>query len=101
MSETRFNSRDTPRRTPIQSRSYLNLPHGIHQSPHNHSGTPPHIQETNSLASDDIGVIYGTNINTKHVITALENFIMNFEVMRLCEGADVSEKVYRNQLNEL
>ena len=66
----------------MQSRSYLSMPHGIHQSPHNHSGTPQHIQETNSLASDEVGVIYGTNINSKSVITSLENFIMNFEEVR-------------------
>ncbi len=96
MSESsRFNpkdSKETPRRTPMQSRSYLNLPHGIHQSPHNHSGThtPHHMQETNSLTSDDNGVLYGTNINAKHVISALENFIVNFEVMRPCDGSLVS-----------
>jgi hypothetical protein len=78
MSESRFNGRDTPRRTPMQSRSYLNMPHGFHQSPHSHS-TPQHMQETNSLASDDVGVIYGTNIHGKNVLNALENFILNFE----------------------
>ena len=62
------------------------MPHGIHQSPHNHSGTPQHIQETNSLASDDVGVIYGTNINSKHVIDSLENFVLTFEEVKLIEG---------------
>jgi len=55
------------------------MPHGLHQSPHN-SGThtPQHMHDTNSQASDDIGVIYGTNISMKHVVNALERFILHF-----------------------
>lgn len=69
-SEQRSNPRDTPRHTPSNSRSYLNLPHSIRQSPQN-TGTPHMIQETNSNASEDTGVIYGTNISTKNVIGLL------------------------------
>lgn len=86
----------------MQSRSYLNMPHGLHASPHNSgAATPHHIQETNSLASDEMGVIYGTNISTRHVIGALEHFILNFEVTRPADGGILTERVYRNQLNEL
>jgi len=79
------------------------MPHAIHQSPHNHSGifTPHQIQETNSLASDEGGVIYGTNISMKNVVSSLENFIVNFEVTRLVDGTSVTEKIYRNQLYDL
>lgn len=104
MSESRFSGRDTPRRTPIQSRSYLNnnMAH-LHQSPHNYSGThtPRHYNETNSLNSDENGLIYGTNISSKQVMNALERFVLDFEVTERIGNDHVTEKTYHNQLNEM
>jgi hypothetical protein len=34
----------TPRRTPLQSRPYLSLPHALHQSPLQNGSTPHMIQ---------------------------------------------------------
>lgn len=76
------------------------MPHAIHQSPHN-SGTPQHMQDVNSQTSEDIGVIYGTNISMKQVLNALERFILHFENTRVQDGEAVTELIYRNQLNEL
>lgn len=76
------------------------MPHGVMASPNN-SGTPQHMQDTNSQVSEDAGIIYGTNISCKLVHNALERFILHFENTRLLEGEPVTELTYRNQLNEL
>jgi hypothetical protein len=78
MSESRSIA-DTPRRTPVQSRSYLPISHGIRGSPP-HSGTQsPHmIQETNSMISEDSQLIFGTYVSTSNAISTLENFVLNF-----------------------
>jgi hypothetical protein len=66
----------------MQSRSYLNMPHSLYQSPNN-SGTPQHMQDTNSQNSEESNAIYGTNISSKQVVALLERFIMGFEHTRL------------------
>lgn len=43
--------------------------------------SPQMIYETNSMMSEDAGVIFGTNVSTTKVMNQLENFILNFEVM--------------------
>ena len=89
MSDFRFNSKGTPGRTPIRSRSHFNMPYGIHQSPHpNQSGTPRHLQESNSYGSEDSQYLYGTNINTRNVLQSLENFVMNFEELIPSENGE-------------
>jgi hypothetical protein len=60
------------------------------------------MHDTNSQISEELGVIYGTNISMKVVTNALERFIMHFECTRRTgEGETVTELIYRNQLNEL
>jgi DNA replicative helicase MCM subunit Mcm2 (Cdc46/Mcm family) len=54
------------------------------------------IQETNSIISEDGGVIFGTNVSTSNVIAALESFVLNFEIIR-----DNPEKVYQQKLSDL
>jgi DNA replicative helicase MCM subunit Mcm2 (Cdc46/Mcm family) len=59
------------------------------------------IQETNSLLSEDGGVIFGTNISTSKVMGELERFIREFEVAQ-AQGGDSSanEKYYYQKLSD-
>ena len=68
MSDSRSMPMETPMRTPMHPRPYLNMQQLMHQSPQNHGVRSPNmIQETNSLMSDEGGVIFGTNISTGKV----------------------------------
>lgn len=86
----------------MQTRPYLNLSYGL-QSPQNNSGTrSPHmIQETNSALSDDTGVIYGTNISSKTVMSSIERFIQEFETTYISGEETHTEKCYLRQLTDL
>ena len=85
MSES-ISRNETPisRRTPLHSRSYLNVSHGLHQhtSPINtYSQTnSPHLlaDSMSNQSGEDHNVIYGTNVSTKEVYKSLEDFVMNF-----------------------
>jgi hypothetical protein len=86
----------TPMRTPLQSRPYLGGFNGYHHTP-----VPDALQDTLSLRSDNDGQIYGTTIVYSRAFAQIEKFVLEFEVVVEMEGEAVSEKIYRNQLNEL
>lgn len=89
-------------RTPMHPRTYLNMQQLVHQSP-NHPGgrTPNMIHDTNSLVSEEGGVIFGTNISTAKVFKEIERFINSYEATRM-EGEDaVNELIYQQKFNDV
>ena len=53
------------------------------------------------MVSEDGGLIFGTNVSTSNVISSLQNFILNFEIVKIQGGNSISEKVYNQKFGDL